>query len=239
MTETKVKTSPLSIFGQPKMLVLLLLGFSSGLPLFLTSRTLQAWMTKADVNLTTIGLFSMVALPYSLKFLWAPILDRYVPPFLGRRRGWLVITQALLLLSIAAMSLHNPRLGLQALAINATVDCVLQREPGHRGRCVPRRHPPGAGDGCRRRRLRDRISHCLDRRRIDRARSRRPNAVASGVSPPLAADAGGNGHRVFRAGACAARRTAANDRRGGGASVQGFLRAEWACSPVRSFSSSS
>jgi PAT family beta-lactamase induction signal transducer AmpG len=119
MTETKVKTSTLSIFGQPKMLVLLLLGFSSGLPLFLTSRTLQAWMTKAEVNLTTIGLFSLVALPYSLKFLWAPVLDRYVPPFLGRRRGWLVITQALLLVSIAAMSLHNPRLGLQALAINA------------------------------------------------------------------------------------------------------------------------
>lgn len=113
------KTSPLRIFGQPKMAVLLALGFSSGLPLFLTSRTLQAWMTKADVDLTTIGLFSMVALPYSLKFLWAPILDRYVPPFLGRRRGWLVITQLLLLVSIAAMSFHDPRLGLQALAINA------------------------------------------------------------------------------------------------------------------------
>ncbi len=112
-------TSPLRIFGQPKMAVLLALGFSSGLPLFLTSRTLQAWMTKADVDLTTIGLFSMVALPYSLKFLWAPILDRYVPPFLGRRRGWLVITQALLLVSIAAMSFHDPRLGLQALAVNA------------------------------------------------------------------------------------------------------------------------
>lgn len=119
MSEPTVKTSPLRIFGQPKMAVLLLLGFSSGLPLYLTSRTLQAWMTKAEVDLTTIGLFSMVALPYSLKFLWAPVLDRYVPPFLGRRRGWLVITQALLLLSIAAMSLHNPRLGLQALAINA------------------------------------------------------------------------------------------------------------------------
>lgn len=113
------KTSPLRIFGQPKMAVLLALGFSSGLPLFLTSRTLQAWMTKAEVDLTTIGLFSMVALPYSLKFLWAPILDRYVPPFLGRRRGWLVITQVLLVLSIAAMSFHDPRLGLQALAVNA------------------------------------------------------------------------------------------------------------------------
>jgi len=113
------KASPLRIFGQPKMAVLLALGFSSGLPLFLTSRTLQAWMTKADVDLTTIGLFSMVALPYSLKFLWAPLLDRYIPPFLGRRRGWLVITQTLLLLAIAAMSFHDPRLGLQALAINA------------------------------------------------------------------------------------------------------------------------
>ena len=118
MTETG-KASPFRIFTQPKMAVLLALGFSSGLPLFLTSRTLQAWMTKAEVDLTTIGLFSMVALPYSLKFLWAPILDRYVPPFLGRRRGWLVITQALLLLSIAAMTLHDPRVGLQALAVNA------------------------------------------------------------------------------------------------------------------------
>ncbi len=118
MTEN-VKASPFRIFTQPKMAVLLALGFSSGLPLFLTSRTLQAWMTTAEVDLTTIGLFSMVALPYSLKFLWAPILDRYVPPFLGRRRGWLVITQTLLMLTIAAMSLHNPRLGLQALAINA------------------------------------------------------------------------------------------------------------------------
>jgi PAT family beta-lactamase induction signal transducer AmpG len=119
MSETTVKESPLRIFTQPKMAVLLLLGFSSGLPLYLTSRTLQAWMTKAEVDLTTIGLFSMVALPYSLKFLWAPILDRYVPPFLGRRRGWLVITQSLLLLSIAAMSLHDPRLALQALAFNS------------------------------------------------------------------------------------------------------------------------
>src|SRR5687767_15531365 len=118
MRETD-KASPLRIFGQPKMAVLLALGFSSGLPLFLTSRTLQAWMTRAEVDLTTIGLFSMVALPYSLKFLWAPLLDRYVPPFLGRRRGWLVITQVLLILVIAAMSIHDPRTGLQALAINA------------------------------------------------------------------------------------------------------------------------
>jgi PAT family beta-lactamase induction signal transducer AmpG len=107
------------VFTQPKMAALLFLGFSSGLPFYLTSQTLQAWMTQANVDLTTIGIFSLVGLPYSLKFLWAPLLDRYVPPFLGRRRGWLVITQVMLLLGIAAMSLHDPRLGLQALAVNA------------------------------------------------------------------------------------------------------------------------
>jgi PAT family beta-lactamase induction signal transducer AmpG len=101
------------------MAALIFLGFASGLPFYLTSTTLQAWMTQANVDLTTIGIFSLVGLPYSLKFLWAPLLDRYVPPFLGRRRGWLVITQVMLLVGIAAMSLHDPRLGLQALAFNA------------------------------------------------------------------------------------------------------------------------
>jgi len=101
------------------MLALLLLGFSSGLPLYLTSKALQAWMTLEEVDLTTIGAFSLVALPYSLKFLWAPLLDRYIPPLLGRRRGWVVIAQFALMLAIGAMSLHDPKLGLQMLAVNA------------------------------------------------------------------------------------------------------------------------
>lgn len=113
--------SPLRVFGQPKMAALLFLGFASGLPLFLTGtgKTLQAWMTTAHVSLTTIGWFSLVGLPYSLKFLWAPALDRYVPPFLGRRRGWLVITQVALLIAIAAMAFHDPVTGLRMLAVNA------------------------------------------------------------------------------------------------------------------------
>ena len=116
---TTPRTSPLRIFGQPKMATLLVLGFSSGLPFYLTSKTLQAWMTTAKVDLATIGFFSLVTLPYSLKFVWAPLMDRYTPPFLGRRRGWVLITQILLLLVIAAMSLHDPRTGLKALAVNA------------------------------------------------------------------------------------------------------------------------
>lgn len=119
MSETIQKTSPFRVFGQPKMAILLLFGFSSGLPFYLTSKTLQAWMTTAHVDLATIGFFSLVTLPYSLKFVWAPVMDRYIPPFLGRRRGWVLITQVLLLLSIAAMALHDPARGLQMLAINA------------------------------------------------------------------------------------------------------------------------
>jgi PAT family beta-lactamase induction signal transducer AmpG len=119
MADTTVKSSPIRIFGQPKMGILLLLGFSSGLPFYLTSKTLQAWMTTAKVDLATIGFFSLVTLPYSLKFVWAPVMDRYIPPFLGRRRGWVLITQILLLIAIAAMSLHDPQQGLRMLAVNA------------------------------------------------------------------------------------------------------------------------
>ncbi|HEY9875491.1 MAG TPA: AmpG family muropeptide MFS transporter [Candidatus Obscuribacterales bacterium] len=115
----KATQSFLQVFQSRKMAALLFLGFSSGLPLFLTSKTLQAWMTVEKVDLTAIGLFSLVGLPYSLKFIWSPLLDRYVPPFLGRRRGWLAIMQVGLLLAIAAMSLQQPKQALQLLAVNA------------------------------------------------------------------------------------------------------------------------
>lgn len=111
----------MELFTQRKMAALLLLGFSSGLPLYPVTRTLQAWMSVENVDLTTIGLFSLVTLPYSFKFLWAPLLDRYIPPFLGRRRGWIVIAQVGLLLSLAAMSLHDPERSLRLLAFNAVL----------------------------------------------------------------------------------------------------------------------
>jgi len=88
-----------------RMLVALLMGFSSGLPLLLTGSVLQAWLKDGGVDLARIGLFALIGLPYTLKFLWAPLFDRYTP-ILGRRRGWLALTQfvlagALLLLSTA------------------------------------------------------------------------------------------------------------------------------------------
>lgn len=91
------------------MATVTLLGFSSGLPLALTSGTLQAWMAVEGVDIRTIGIFALVGLPYTVKFLWSPIMDRFVPPMLGRRRGWIIITQIVLIIGIAAMAFSSPK----------------------------------------------------------------------------------------------------------------------------------
>lgn len=111
-------------FQNRKLPALLFLGFSSGLPLLLTSRTLQAWMTEAKVDLSVIGWFSLVGLPYTLKFLWSPLLDKIVPP-LGRRRGWLLLTQLGLVFAIALMALQQPQAALQLVAVNAMAIALL------------------------------------------------------------------------------------------------------------------
>lgn len=98
-----------AVFRDRNLAVILLLAFSSGLPLALTSGTLQAWLTVEGVDLATIGALTLVGLPYTWKFLWAPFMDRFVPPFLGRRRGWLVVTQVLIACGIAAMAFCSPR----------------------------------------------------------------------------------------------------------------------------------
>jgi PAT family beta-lactamase induction signal transducer AmpG len=108
--------SALAVFEDRRMLFLLLLGFSSGLPLYLTSSTLQAWLAVEGIDVGTVGLLSLVALPYSLKFVWSPLLDRFTPPGLGRRRGWMGLSQILLLLTIAAMALGRPSEGVLFLA---------------------------------------------------------------------------------------------------------------------------
>lgn len=86
----------------------LLLGFSSGLPLALTSSTLQAWFTVTGASLLAIGSLSLIGQPYVYKFLWAPLLDRWIPPLLGRRRGWIILIQLALMIAIFAMALANP-----------------------------------------------------------------------------------------------------------------------------------
>ena len=90
------------------MLVALLMGFACGLPLLLTVTVLQAWMQEQGVDLTVIGMISLVGLPYMLKFLWAPVLDRFTLPFLGRRRGWLLVAQMALMVSISGLGFTDP-----------------------------------------------------------------------------------------------------------------------------------
>src|ERR1700684_3043958 len=101
-----------AVYLQPRVLIVLLLGFSSGLPLALSGSTLLVWMRESGVDLGTIGLFALVGTPYTLKFLWAPLVDAlHVPLFshaFGRRRGWLVFSQLLLIASILVLALTDP-----------------------------------------------------------------------------------------------------------------------------------
>ncbi len=105
--------------------VLLFLGFSSGLPLVLTSGTLQAWMAVAGVDLRSIGIFSLIGLPYTLKFLWSPFMDRYVPPLFGRRRGWIILTQIGIILGIVLMSIGSPKEDLLFFGVVALIVAFL------------------------------------------------------------------------------------------------------------------
>ena len=103
-----MKDSILKVILSRRMIVAFIMGFASGLPLLLTITVLQAWMREQGVDLATIGLFALVGLPYTLKFLWAPVMDRFTLSFLGRRRGWLLIAQLLLICSIVGLSMTDP-----------------------------------------------------------------------------------------------------------------------------------
>ena len=103
-----------------KMLICIFTGFSSGLPLYILVSLLPAWLRSEGVNLKAIGLFALINLPFTWKFLWAPFFDRYIPP-LGRRRGWLLISQILLLVSLPVFGAFNPQLDIWTIAYLATL----------------------------------------------------------------------------------------------------------------------
>jgi PAT family beta-lactamase induction signal transducer AmpG len=121
------------ILANKRVALMLPLGFASGLPLALTSGTLQAWLTVAGLDLKTIGIFTLIGLPYSLKFLWAPFIDRISLPWLVRRRGWMLVTQIAVTLGLALMGLigstESPHwLGLIAVGVafcSASLDIVF------------------------------------------------------------------------------------------------------------------
>ncbi|MCH8136274.1 MAG: AmpG family muropeptide MFS transporter [Proteobacteria bacterium] len=99
-----------------RMLICVFTGFTSGLPLYVVFQLIPAWMRVEGVGLAEIGFFTLVQLPYVWKFLWSPVMDRYTLPFLGRRRGWMLVTQLALMLSIAAMGFLQPALSIWTVA---------------------------------------------------------------------------------------------------------------------------
>jgi PAT family beta-lactamase induction signal transducer AmpG len=129
--------SAFAVYLRPRVLIVLLLGFSSGLPLALSGATLAIWMTDRGVDLGTIGLFSLVGLPYTFKFIWAPVVDALDVPFLsrtlGRRRGWLVFSQLVLAATIVFLGFLDPVAApfavafaaLMVAAASATQDIVI------------------------------------------------------------------------------------------------------------------
>jgi PAT family beta-lactamase induction signal transducer AmpG len=104
-----------------RMLICIFTGFSSGLPLYLLLNLVPAWLRTEGISLKAIGLFALIQLPYTWKFLWSPFLDRYALSWLGRRRGWMAVTQILLLGFIAALGLFSPRIDLQVIIVLATL----------------------------------------------------------------------------------------------------------------------
>ena len=116
-------TETFAVYLKPRVLVIMFLGFSSGLPLALSGSTLLVWMTEAGVNLGTIGLFALVGTPYTIKFLWAPVIDALNVPILarrfGRRRGWLLASQFLLMAAIVFLGLCDPSVSALVVAIGA------------------------------------------------------------------------------------------------------------------------
>jgi PAT family beta-lactamase induction signal transducer AmpG len=113
----------LAVYLQPRVLIIMLLGFSGGVPIILVGSTLQAWMKVSGIDIRTIGLFAAVAIPYNIKFLWAPLVDSLGVPLLsralGRRRGWLMFSQLLLIVAIMLLALCDPAVSPLMVAIAA------------------------------------------------------------------------------------------------------------------------
>lgn len=139
------------LFTNRRVIISLLHGFSSGLPLALTAGTLQAWLATEKIDIKTIGWFSLVGLPYTWKFLWSPFFDRYVTRFLGPRRGWILLLQIVLFVTIILMGFSNPvshpyllaSIALVVASLSASQDIVID---AYRTEILrPEERGPGAG----------------------------------------------------------------------------------------------
>ena len=140
----------LRLYINRRSLALLLLGIASGLPLALGGNIIAGWLTDRGFDVARIGLLGLCALPYAFKVFWSPVIDRFTPPFLGRRRGWILLMQLSLIAAIFLMSATNPQRSLAMVAaaatlvafLSATQDIVID---AWRGRIAGRRTRAGRG----------------------------------------------------------------------------------------------
>jgi MFS transporter, PAT family, beta-lactamase induction signal transducer AmpG len=116
---------PLQTYFNRRILICVFLGFTSGLPLFILLSLLQAWLAKSGLNVKSLGLFALVMFPYTWKFLWSPLMDRYHFGSLGRRRGWMALTQGLLFLAIGGMGMLDPQTQVGLIAAAASLVAFL------------------------------------------------------------------------------------------------------------------
>ncbi len=119
--DARAARPPLTLAAVHRLVAVTVLGFASGLPLALTGQAMQAWLTTSGVDIATIGFLSLVGLPYTFKFLWAPLMDRFELPFIGRRRGWLVLTQLALAGSLMLLAATSPTDAIRSFALLAVL----------------------------------------------------------------------------------------------------------------------
>lgn len=125
MADTSKWNKALKALLDPRLLACVFLGFSSGLPLFILLTLVQAWLTDSGLNVKALGLFALVMFPYTWKFLWAPLMDRYAIPRLGRRRGWMAVTQAALFMMVGLLGMLDPKSQMIWIGISAAVIAFL------------------------------------------------------------------------------------------------------------------
>jgi MFS transporter, PAT family, beta-lactamase induction signal transducer AmpG len=147
-----VSRRSLAVYADRRVLLILPLGFASGLPLLLTFSTLSAWLATAGISRSTIGVFALVGTPYTLKFLWSPLIDRLPPPLrVGRRRGWGIVIQLALIAATLSLGSCDPKRNLFAMAILALLVAFLSASQdividAYRVEILtPRQQGPGAG----------------------------------------------------------------------------------------------
>ena len=187
-----------------RMLICVFIGFSSGLPLYLLINLLPAWLRSEGVDLKAIGLFALIQLPYTWKFLWSPLMDRFGLPMLGRRRGWMLATHVLLLVHPGLRPAASEARHLDH-RLSRRRGRLLLRQPGHRARRIPPRDPARSGTGARQLHLRQRVPDFEPHPRIAGADPLRPAAVVVGVPDHRAVHAARRGDDAARARAAAGR----------------------------------